>query len=71
MVMLGNGDPIPSDLANRPWVARIDKYYARNLHLPPREAVQANFLANLLEVCGQGVLKEENLSLLAHLESIN
>src|SRR5882724_12915012 len=29
MVMLGNGDPIPSDPANRPWAAQIDEYYAR------------------------------------------
>jgi len=35
MVMLGNGDPIPSDPANCPWAARIDEYYARNLHLLP------------------------------------
>src|SRR5882724_10394939 len=53
MVMLGNGDPIPSDPANRPWAARIDEYYARNLHLLPQEAVQANFLANLIEFHGQ------------------
>jgi len=50
MVMLGNGDPIPSDLANHPWATQINKYYARNPHLIPQEAVQANLLANLLEV---------------------
>src|SRR5882724_6175912 len=33
MVMLGNGDPIPSDPTNHPWVALIDEYYARNPHL--------------------------------------
>src|SRR5882724_7734666 len=70
MVMLGNGDPIPSDPANRPWAARIDEYYARNPHLLPQEAVQANFSANLLEFCGQGTLRE-NSSPFAHLESIN
>src|SRR5882724_9515552 len=71
MVMLGNGDPIPSDPANHLWAARIDEYYARNLHLLPREAVQANFLANLLEFRGQGTLTEEHSSPFAHLESIN
>src|SRR5882724_6298409 len=35
MVMLGNGDPIPSDPANCLWAARIDEYYARNPHLLP------------------------------------
>jgi len=35
MVMLGNGDPIPLDPANHLWVAQINKYYARNLHLIP------------------------------------
>jgi len=35
MVMLGNGDPIPSDPANHPWAAWIDEYYARNPHLLP------------------------------------
>ena len=35
MVMLGNGDPIPSDPANFPCAARIDEYYARNPHLLP------------------------------------
>src|SRR5882724_9597183 len=63
MVMLENGDPVPSNPANHPWVAQIDKYYARNLHLLPREAVQANFLANLLKFHGQGTPKEENSSL--------
>src|SRR5882724_6854081 len=71
MVMLGNGDPIPSDPANHPWAARIDEYYGRNSHLLPREAVQANFLANLLEFRGQGTLTEEHSSPFAHLESIN
>ena len=71
MVMLGNGEPIPSNLENHLWVTQIDKYYSRNLHLLPQEAVQANFSANLLEVHGQGTLKEENSSLFAHLESIN
>jgi len=71
MVMVGNGDPIPSDLANCPWVAQINEYYSRNLHLLPQEAVQPNFLANLLEFCGQVTPKEENSSLFAHLESIN
>src|SRR5882724_6851450 len=71
MVMLGNGDPIPSNPANHPWAARIDEYYARNLHLLPREAVQANFLANLLEVRGQDAPKRENLNPFAHLASIN
>src|SRR5882724_7294499 len=33
MVMLGNGDPIPSDPDNCLWAARIDEYYARNPHL--------------------------------------
>src|SRR5882724_3884345 len=47
MVMLGNGDPIPPNPANRPWAAQIHEYYARNLHLLPQEAVQANFSANL------------------------
>ena len=35
MVMLGNGDPIPSDPENCPWAAQIDEYYARNPHLLP------------------------------------
>src|SRR5882724_6148016 len=35
MVMLGNGDPIPSDPENHPWVTWIDEYYARNPHLLP------------------------------------
>src|SRR5882724_8139644 len=35
MVMLGNGDPIPSDPANCPWVTWINEYCARNLHLLP------------------------------------
>src|SRR5882724_11826618 len=71
MVMLGNRDPIPSDPANRPWAAQIDEYYARNPHLLPRETVQANFLANLLEVHGQGAPKRENLNPFAHLASLN
>jgi len=71
MVMLGNQDPIPSDLANHPWATQMDKYYARSPHLLPQETVQANFSANLLEVHGQGTPKEENSSLFAHLESIN
>jgi len=71
MVMLSNRDPIHSDLTNRPWAAQINEYYARNLHLLPRETVLVNFLANLLEVCSWGSMKEENLSLFAHLESIN
>src|SRR5882724_10454961 len=44
-VMLGNGDPIPSNPANCLWAAQIDEYYARNPHLLPQEAVQANFSA--------------------------
>src|SRR5882724_8018332 len=71
MVMLGNGDPIPSNPANRPWAARINEYYARNPHLLPQEAVQANFSANLLKFRGQGTLTEEHSSPFAHLESIN
>src|SRR5882724_7875142 len=71
MVMLGNGDPIPSDPENHLWAAQIDEYYARNLHLLPREAVQAKILANLLEFCGQETLTEEHSSPFAHLESIN
>jgi len=71
MIMLGNGDPIPSDPSNHPWATWIDKYYARNPHLLPGETVQANLLANLLKVHGQGTPKEENSSLFAHLESIN
>src|SRR5882724_2074870 len=71
MVMLGNGDPIPFNPANRPWAARIDEYYARNPHLLPLEAVQANFLANLLEFRGQGTLMQEHSSPFSHLESIN
>src|SRR5882724_8989042 len=71
MVMLGNGDPIPSNPENCLWAARIDEYYARNPHLLPQEAVQANFLANLLEIHGQGTLTEEHSSHFAHLESIN
>jgi len=71
MVMMGNGDPIPSDPANHLWVTQIDEYYARNPHLLPWEVVQAKILANLLKVCGQGAPKEENSSLFAHLESIN
>ena len=27
MVMLGNGDPIPSNPENHPWVTQIDEYY--------------------------------------------
>jgi len=61
MVMLSNRDPIPSDLTNNPWAAQIDEYYARNMHLLPRETVHVKFLANLLEVHGQGSMKEENL----------
>src|SRR5882724_12904340 len=57
MVMLGNGDPIPSDPANRLWATQIDEYYARNPHLLPQETVQANFSANLLEVHGQDAPK--------------
>src|SRR5882724_8801024 len=71
MVMLANGDPIPSNPANHLWVAWINKFYARNLHLLPQEAVQANISANLLEFCGQGTLTEEHSSPFAHLESIN
>src|SRR5882724_940459 len=71
MVMLGNGDPIPSNPANHPWAAWIDEYYARNLHLLPRETVQANFSANLLEVHGQDAPKRENSNPFAHLASIN
>src|SRR5882724_8882845 len=52
MVMIGNGDPIPSDLANHPLAAQINEYYVRNLHLLPQETVQAKFLANLLKVHG-------------------
>src|SRR5882724_7832212 len=71
MVMLGNVDLIPSDPTNLLWAAQINEYYARNLHLLPREAVQAKFLANLLKFCGQGTLKEDNSSPFTHLESIN
>src|SRR5882724_11704775 len=71
MVMLGIGDPIPSDLENRPCVTWINEYYSKNLHLLPQEAVQAKFSANLLKDHGQGTLKEENSSLFAQLESIN
>src|SRR5882724_13401716 len=60
MVMLGNGDPIPSDPENCPWAARIDEYYAKNPHLLPQETVQANILANLLKVRGQGAPNGEN-----------
>ena len=56
MVMLGYGDPIPSNPANHPWVTWINEYYSRNLHLLPQEAVQANFSANLLKFHGQGTL---------------
>src|SRR5882724_9834253 len=35
MVMLGNGDPIPSYPANHMWVTWIDEYYAINPHLLP------------------------------------
>src|SRR5882724_11539999 len=71
MVMLGNGDPIPSNPANCLWAAQINEYYARNPHLLPQEAVQANLSANLLKFCGQGTLTEENSSPFTHLESIN
>ena len=69
--MLSNVDPIPSHLANHPWAARIDKYYARNPHLLPQDTVQAKTLANLLNVHSQGTPKEENSNLFSHLESIN
>jgi len=71
MVMLGNGDPIPSNPENHLWAAWIDEYYARNLHLLPQETVQANFSANLLEVRGQDAPKRENSNPFAHLASIN
>ena len=62
-------NPIPS--TNHPWASQIDKYYATNPHLLPQETFQANCSANLLEVHGWGSMKEENLSLFAHLESFN
>jgi len=71
IVMLGNGDPIPSDPENHLWAAQINEYYAKNPHLLPREAVQAKFSSNLLEFHGQGTLTEEHSSPFAHLESIN
>ena len=71
MVMLGNGDPIPSNPTNHPWATQIDEYYARNPHLLPQETVQEKFLANLLQVCSWGSTKEENSSIFTHLESIN
>jgi len=71
MVILSNGDHIPSDPENHPWAAQINEYYDRNPHLLPQETVQANFSANLLKLYCLGSSKEENSSLFAHLESIN
>src|SRR5882672_6715049 len=74
MVMLSSGDPIPSDPTNRPWAARVDEFYARNPQLLPREStphIQANFVANLLEVKGMGQAKDDRSNLFAHLKPFN
>jgi len=71
MVMLVNGDPIPSDLTNHPWATWINEYHSRNLHLLPQETVQENFSANFLEVHSLGPMKEKSSSLFSHLEPIN
>jgi len=64
LLVLSNGDPIPNDLTNHSWDTWV-KFYARNPY------VQANFAANLLQVHRKSPMKEENSSLLIHLESIN
>src|SRR5882672_7089285 len=74
MVMLSSGDPIPSDPTNHPWAARVDEFYARNLQLLPREStphIQANFVANLLEVKSTDQAKDNGSNLFAHLEPFN
>ena len=49
LVILSNRDPIPSDTANHPWVARVDEYYARNPQLLPQESSPPHSG----EICGQ------------------
>src|SRR5882724_11161532 len=73
LLVLGNGDPIPNDLMNRLWAARVDDFYSRNPHLlkDPPPHMQANFAANLLEVHWKSPLREEKSSLFARLDSIN
>src|SRR5882724_11060861 len=73
LLILGNGDPIPNDLMNHSWAARVDDFYSRNPHLlkdPPLH-MQANFAANLPEVHRERPLREEKSSLFDPLDSIN
>src|SRR5882724_820773 len=73
LLVLGNGDPIPNDLMNCSWAARVDDFYSRNPPLlkDPPPHMQANFAANLLEVHRKSPLREEKSSLFACLDSIN
>src|SRR5882724_10688301 len=73
LLVLGNGDPIPNDQMNHLWAARVDNFYSRNQHLlkDPPPHMQANFVANLLEVHRKSPLREEKSTLFTHLDSIN
>src|SRR5882724_1591114 len=73
LLVLSNSDPIPNDPMNCLWAARVNDFYLRNPHLlkdlPPH--IQANFVANLLEVHKKSPLREKKSSLFTHLDSIN
>jgi len=73
LLVLSNGDPIPNDLMNHSWAVQVDDFYSRYPHLlkdPPLH-IQANFVANLLEVHKKSPLREEKSSLFTRLDSIN
>src|SRR5882724_6784978 len=73
LLVLGNGDPIANDLMNCSWGAQVNDFYARNPHLlkDPPPHIQANFVANFLEVHRKSPLRQENSCLFTHLDSIN
>jgi len=73
LLILGNGDPIPNHLMNHSWAAQVNDFYTWNPHLlkDPPAHIQANFVANLLEVHRKIPLREEKSSLFTNLDSIN
>ena len=73
LLILSNSDPILNDPMNHLWAAQVDDFYMRNPHLlnDPPPHIQANFVANLLQVHRENPLREEKSSLFTCLDSIN
>jgi len=71
MVMLGNGDPIPFDPANRPWAARLTSTMPGTCTCFLKKIFRQIFRQTCSKFVARMLQKRENSNPFAHLASIN